>query len=132
MYQEMRIGLHEDVMAAKDKILELSKDFHNIFGRLPFGLIETYKLDDAEIVYIAMGSVFGTLRDAIDELRQEGIRAGALKICCFRPFPGEEILKIMRGILAHTPDLPPRIIVIDRSISLGSGGILANEIKAAF
>ena len=123
-YQQIREKLHWDLVNSKKIIIKEAKKFSQIFGRQQDdGLLGNYKLKDAEIVFVAMGSVAGTIEEAIDELRKEKIKAGLLKIKCFRPFPDEEIRQALSSA--------KKIIVIDKSISLSTEGILATEIKRA-
>jgi len=129
IYEALRLDLHRAISGSLGKILDAINEFVRVFGRVPFGLIEKYKTEDAEILVIAMGSIVGTLKEAVDELRQRGVRAGVLKISSFRPFPEKEILDAILKTQSYTPDLAPKIIVLDRAISLGSEGILAAEIK---
>jgi len=87
-------------------------------------MIEEYRLDDAETAIVAMGSISGTVKDAIDEMRDEGKKVGLLRIRVFRPFPVEEIQKA----LSHVK----RIAVLDKNVSLGSrGGATAIEVRDA-
>lgn len=123
-YQGIRQKLNNDLADSKKIIISEAKKFSQIFKRPQGnGLISDYKLKDAEIVFVAMGSVAGTIEEAIDELRKEKIKAGLLKIKCFRPFPDAEVVKSLSKA--------KRIIVIDKSISLSAEGILATEIKRA-
>jgi len=78
-------------------------------------------LNDAEIVFVSTGSIYGTVREAIDRIRKNGKKAGILDITLFRPFPEEEILKNLMG--------KKRIVVLNKAISLGEEGILTTEIK---
>lgn len=104
-------------------INEIGKEFGAKYGR-PYGLFEGYKLDDADIAIIAMGSTAGTSKVVIDELRAKGVKAGLLKPRVFRPFPREEIAGALKNVKA--------IAVMDRSDSMnGHEGQLCTEIKAA-
>jgi pyruvate ferredoxin oxidoreductase alpha subunit len=94
-----------------------------MFGRDYSAMVEGYRLDDADTAIVAMGSICGTTKDAIDEMRQEGKKVGLLKIRVFRPFPSEDIEKA----LAHVK----RVAVLDKNISLGAKGALALEVKDA-
>jgi pyruvate ferredoxin oxidoreductase alpha subunit len=123
-YQETRYRIQETMEDAKSLIEEVAKDFEKKFGRFTGGLIEEYKMDGAETVFVSMGSVVGTIKDAVDELRRRGERAGVLKVRVFRPFPTEAIIEALKGI--------KNVIVMEKMISLGAGGILAGEIKQAF
>ncbi len=70
-----------------------------------------------------MGSVVGTLREAVDRLRAEGVSAGVLKVRCFRPFPARQVREALGGARAAA--------VLDRSLSIGAAGVLATDVKAA-
>jgi pyruvate ferredoxin oxidoreductase alpha subunit len=108
---------------AKDKIEAVAREYESVFGHYHGGLIDAYATEDAEVIMVAMGSTVGTLREAVDVLRTEGIKIGLVKVRCFRPFPGEAL----RQALGRTG----AIAVFDRAISLGFQGVLATEVKAA-
>jgi len=113
----------EALRNSKPVILDTAKDFAEKFGR-SYGLFEKYKLDDAELAIVAMGSTAGTAKVAIDELRDKGMKVGLLKPRVFRPFPKEEIAEALKGMKA--------IAVMDRSDAMtGHEGPLCLEIKAA-
>ncbi|HYL87649.1 MAG TPA: transketolase C-terminal domain-containing protein [Burkholderiales bacterium] len=88
-----------------------------------WGLVERYRCDEAEIVLVTMGSMAGTAREAIDELRDAGIAAGLVKVRLFRPLPAEDL----RATLAGVRD----VVVLDRNYSPGCGGVLHQELRAA-
>lgn len=119
-YFEIRQELHQDIVKAKETIISEVKEFKKIFGR-DLSLIEYYGDPSAETVLVAMGSVLGTIKDAADELKASGRKIGVLKIVSFRPWPQTEILAALKNA--------KNIAVIDKSISLGTEGILASEIK---
>jgi len=121
-YMEIRQELFEDVVAAKNEIKNLSLEFKKVFGRR-MDLFEEYKTKDAQIVLVAMGSVCGTIKEVIDDLRKKGTNVGLLKITCFRPFPDEEIVKALAKA--------KYIAVLDKSISIGTEGVLAADLKRA-
>jgi pyruvate ferredoxin oxidoreductase alpha subunit len=85
--------------------------------------VEEYRLDDADVAIVAMGSICGTVKDAIDEMRDAGKRVGLLKIRCFRPFPHKEVRKALSGVRTAA--------VLDKNISLGSRGAAALEVRDA-
>ncbi|OPX61968.1 MULTISPECIES: pyruvate ferredoxin oxidoreductase [unclassified Methanoregula] len=123
-YLEFRYEMDQALKRAKGVIAKAGKEFGSLFGRDYSALIETYRLEDAETAIVAMGSVCGTVKDAIDEMRAEGMKVGLLRIRVFRPFPAEEIVK---G-LSHVK----RIAVLDKNVSLGSrGGATAIEVRDA-
>ena len=88
-----------------------------------WGLVERYRCDEADLVLVTMGSMAGTAREAIDELRDAGIAAGLVKVRLFRPLPAEEL----RATLAGVRD----VVVLDRNYSPGCGGVLHQELRSA-
>ncbi len=123
-YAETRYKLYETLEDVKSVIEKAADDFKDKFGRYYGGLIDTYRLDDAERAFVAMGSLIGTLKDVVDDLRAKGEKVGILKIRSFRPFPKEKI----REICADVKEL----IVLEKAFSYGLGGVLQEEIRAAF
>ena len=106
--------------AAKQVILDVSKDFEKWTGR-HYDLFEEYKLDDAEIAIVCMNSTAGTTKAVVDKLREQGVKAGLLKIRVYRPFPGEEVAKALSHLKA--------VAVLDKSDSLNAiGGALFEDV----
>jgi pyruvate ferredoxin oxidoreductase alpha subunit len=122
-YTEFRYQNHRALEEAKTVIAEVSREFGDVFGRDHGGLIETYRCDDAAYALMAMGSVVGTLKDTVDDLRDAGIRAGAIKLRSYRPFPVEDIRRVLADVEA--------VGVLDRNISLGFEGALSADVKSA-
>ncbi len=121
-YMEHKRGQQRATENAKNIVREVSEKFHAQFGR-KYELFESYRLDDAERVIVAINSVAGEIKETIDELREKGEKVGLLKIRLFRPFPYDEI----REALKHA-----RVVaVLDRSSSMGAYGPLFGEIRAA-
>ena len=113
----------EAMKAAKQVILDVSKEFENWAGR-SYSFFEKYKLDDAEIAIVCMNSTAGTTKSVVDELRNNGIKAGLLKIRVYRPFPSEEVAKALSNLKA--------IAVLDRSDSLNAmGGALFEDVVSS-
>jgi len=105
---------------AKHVIEEVSKEFEQITGR-KYDFFEGYQLEDAEYVIVCMNSTAGTVKDTIDKLREQGIKAGLLKIRVFRPFPGEKIAKALSNAKA--------VAVLDRvPIVSATGGPLFEDV----
>jgi pyruvate ferredoxin oxidoreductase alpha subunit len=122
-YFEHKRQQAEAMHFAKDVILDIGKKYGRLTGR-EYGFFVPYKLDDAEIVIVAAGSSCGTIRVAVDQLRKKGVKAGLLKIRCFRPFPAKEIADALSPVKA--------VAVLDRADSLGAvGGPLFPEIRSA-
>jgi pyruvate ferredoxin oxidoreductase alpha subunit len=108
---------------ALERIPQLAAEFAETFGRTTGGLVRGYKIDDAETIVVALGSVLGTLKDTVDEMRDEGIKIGVLGIHCFRPFP----LAAVREALQHAK----RVVVLEKSFSVGLGGVVSNDVRLA-
>ncbi|HPE64174.1 MAG TPA: pyruvate synthase subunit PorA [Methanothrix sp.] len=109
---------------AKKKITEVSKEFEEIFGRGYGGLIDTYATEDAEVVLVTMGSIVGTIKEAIDELRREGVKVGLVKIRSYRPFPTEDLKVALKDANV--------IAVIEKDVSMGYESALLTDLKGAF
>lgn len=122
-YLEHKRAQHEAMKNAKQVILDVGKEFGKIFGK-EYGFFEEYKTSDADYILVCLGSTAGTTKAAIEELRQEGMKVGLIKIRMFRPFPAEELATALKKAKA--------IAVLDRSESLSNqAGPVATEIKAA-
>jgi pyruvate ferredoxin oxidoreductase alpha subunit len=98
---------------AKQVILDVAKDFEKISGR-KYGLIEEYRMEDAEYAVVIIGSAAGTTKDAIDHMRENGDKVGLIKIRSFRPFPSKEIGESLKKCKA--------VAVMDRSESFSTNG----------
>ncbi len=122
-YMEAKRNQAEGMRAAKQVFLDVAKEYAEISGR-EYGLFEEYRLEDADYVVVIIGSAAGTTKDAVDALREKGIKAGLLKIRVFRPFPGEEIAAAIKNAKA--------IALMDRTDSFSNnGGPLGAEVTAA-
>ncbi len=120
-YLETRYAIQETMNnEVKRKILDVAEEFTRIFSRKSFGLFEEYKIQDAETIFVSMGSIAGPIKDVVDELREKGQKVGFLRIITYRPFPSKEVGKILSNA--------KRVIVIDKSISLGSYGPLYQDV----
>ncbi len=120
---EMRRQTVEAVESAKKVIGEINNEFAKSFGRDYGGLIDTYRMEDAEAALITIGTVTSTSREVVDELRREGKKVGLVKLRFFRPFPCEELKKVLSNVNA--------VGVVDRSISYHGGGPAFNEVCSA-
>lgn len=113
----------EAMEKAPEVVKKVGKQFGELTGRF-YGLLEDYHLRDADLVVIAAGSTAGTVKATVDELREEGVRAGLLKIRTFRPFPQKEIIQKLSKAKA--------VAVMDRSASFGAiGGPIFLEVRSA-
>lgn len=123
-YIEIRYMVQQTHQELLTIIPEVAAQFKRQFKRGEGnGLIEGYHLEDAEQVFVAMGSVCGTIRDSVDEFRSKGKKAGLLKIASYRPFPKNEIVKALSRAR--------EVAVVDKSISLGGFGPLYTDLSAA-
>lgn len=121
-YSYFRYEAHlalERVLIAYDEIAE---EFADSFGR-SYGMVFTYQMDDAEYAFVMMGSFATKAQDAVDSLRNAGLKVGLVRLRLFRPFPREKIRELLVGRRA--------VIVIDQNISMGLGGVLHSEIASA-
>lgn len=123
-YTEFRYQQFEAQERALAKIEQVAKEFGETFGRYYGGLIDTYQSEDAEVVIVTMGSVIGTIKDAIDEMRKEGIKVGLVKVRSYRPFP----VQALRSALKDAPV----IAVLEKDVSIGNEAGLLTDLKAAF
>lgn len=122
-YQEYRQTQHQALASAAEEIDSVDREFAQTFGRGYGGLLECYRLDESEVVLVVLGSVMGAVREAVDTLREQGQPVGALRLRCFRPFPSAKLVQALNGAR--------RIIVLEKALSVGAGGIVATELRAA-
>jgi len=122
-FTEVRYLAHAKQMQALDLVPEIASEFASSFGRPTGGLLRRYRTEGAETIVVALGSVLGTIEDVVDELRDQGVKIGALGITCFRPFPLDEI----REALADAD----RVIVVERAFAVGVGGIVGQNVRLA-
>lgn len=120
---------HQDMLSAVEVIVAAERRFAGLFGRAAPGLIESYRCDDAELALITLGSVAGTVRDVVDELRDEGIRAGLLRIRYLRPFPSADLRRRLFPSTGRTR--VGALGVLEKDISFGHQGGVCLEVKAA-
>jgi pyruvate ferredoxin oxidoreductase alpha subunit len=122
-FTEVRYLAHAKQMQALDLIPQIADEFKQIFGRDSGGLIKTYRLEDAETIVIALGSVLGTIKDTVDDMRKQGIKIGVLGITSYRPFP----INAIREATANAK----RIVVIEKCFAVGIGGIVSRDVRSA-
>jgi pyruvate ferredoxin oxidoreductase alpha subunit len=106
---------------ALERIPQIAAEFKQHFGRDSGGLVRGYRCEDAETVVIALGSVLGTIKDAVDAMRVAGNKIGVLGIQSFRPFP----LEAVRAALQDAK----RVVVVEKSFSVGMGGVVATDVR---
>ena len=105
-----------------DTFESVAKEFEKLSGR-KYEIVEKYKLDDAEIVMVALGSTNSTIKFIVDKLREEGYKVGALKPWFFKPFPKAQIIEALKGKKA--------VVVLDRALAFGAEAPLYSMVKSA-
>lgn len=122
-YMLFKIQQHDAMLKSIPLVKDANQQFRYFFDRsYGDGLIEEYKVEDAEFAFVCMGSMSGTVKFVVDELRSKGQKVGLIRIRCFRPFPADELVNACKNIKG--------LIVFDRNISLGNEGALCSEIRA--
>ncbi len=121
-WNESRQQMAAAMATVGDLTASAGQDWGDLTGR-SYGPLEQYRTDGADVVFVTMGSMCGTVREAVDGLRARGIAAGLLKIRLFRPLPQVELRKALADV--------PCAIVLDRNYSPGVGGVVHQELKAA-
>jgi pyruvate/2-oxoacid:ferredoxin oxidoreductase alpha subunit len=122
MFYRHRQALGEAMDRVPAAALEADREWSELTGR-GYGLIESYRCEGARTVIVAMGSMCGTARDAVDAMRDEGLMVGLLKVRLFRPLPVQALRAGLAGVLD--------VLVLDRNYSPGHGGVLHQELRAA-
>ena len=119
-FTEVRYLAHQKQKEALKLIPKINEEFKKIFGRDSGGLISTFNVEDADTVIVTLGSVIGTIQEALDEQDQN---IGAVTIRSFRPFPLEEIRTALKNV--------KRVVVFEKCFAVGIGGIVANNVRMA-
>lgn len=122
-FTEFRYQMMESMEYAKRRFVEVGEEFGQKFGRRYGGLVEFYRCDDAEVALCIAGSMVGTAKDVVDEMRERGKKVGLVKIRSYRPFPEEEIGSLIDTVSA--------VGVFDKSYTLGNGGAFFQEVRSA-
>jgi pyruvate/2-oxoacid:ferredoxin oxidoreductase alpha subunit len=122
MFYRHRQALGEAMDRVPAVTLDADREWRELTGR-GYGLVERYRCDGAKTVVVAMGSMCGTARDAVDAMRGEGMAVGLLKVRLFRPLPVQALREALAGV--------PEALVLDRNYSPGHGGVLHQELRAA-
>ena len=122
-FTEVRYLAHAKHISALSCIEKSAQLFKERFGRDSGGLLKTYRCEDAAVRILAMGSSVGTIEDAVDELRAEGLKVGVVSLRCFRPFPMQVVREALQGARVA--------IVLDRAIGAGSGGVVLLDVVNA-
>jgi pyruvate ferredoxin oxidoreductase alpha subunit len=122
-FTEVRYLAHTSQLTALERIPALAAELESATGRRCDGLVGGYHLDSAETVVVALGSVLGTIKDTVDQLRADGEALGVLGLTTFRPFPAAAVRAALAGAY--------RVVVVERAVAAGTGGIVATDIAAA-
>jgi len=122
-YTEFRYKQFEAQHKSLDVIEKVARQFEETFGRYYGGLLDRYQMDDAEVVIVTMGSVIGTIKDAIDAMRAEGKKVGLLKVRSYRPFPVQALRKALKNAAV--------IAVLEKDVAIGGEAGLVTDLKAA-
>ena len=122
-FEEVRYLAHLRHLDALERIPVISAAFEQMSGRASGGLVRGYRLDDAETVIVAMGSVLGTIKDVVDTRREAGERIGVLGVATFRPFP----VAALRSALSSANT----VVVIEKAFNAGGRGVLATDVEMA-
>ena len=122
-FTEVRYLAHQSQLDAVDVIERVSAEFASVFGRHTGGLVRGYRLEGAGTVVIALGSVLGTLKDAVDAEREQGHAVGVLGITSFRPFPYDAVRSALAGVA--------QVVMVERAFAVGVGGIVAQDVRTA-
>jgi pyruvate ferredoxin oxidoreductase alpha subunit len=123
-FMEVRYLAHAKQRQALELIPAWASEFKRVFGRESGGLTHTYRLEDAETVIVALGSVLGTIKDTVDEMREQGVKIGVLGITCFRPWPTGAVRTALAGA--------KRVVVLEKSLAVGLGGIVSSNVSASY
>jgi len=121
-YFELRYNIEQAMEEAKDVWKKEGALYGEYFGR-KYDLVDAYRCEDAEVIFVAVATVASTARVVVDEMRKEGKKVGLLRLFVFRPFPYEDV----RSALGNAK----KVVVMDRNISFGAGGIFYQEVKSA-
>ena len=122
-FMEVRYLAHAKQKMALDLIPQIAAEFEAGFGRAAGGLVRGYRIEDAETIVVALGSVVGTLEEAVDALRDAGEKIGVLSIRSFRPFPLAAVRDALKGA--------KRVVVLEKSFSVGLGGVVSTDVRLA-
>ncbi len=122
-FSEVRYLAHQKQMEALDCIPPIAAEFAEIFGRESGGLVRPYRIEDAETIVVALGSVNGTIQEVVDQEREAGAKIGSVSICAFRPFPLVALCDLLEGA--------KRVVCVEKSLAPGLGGVLASNIRMA-
>jgi pyruvate ferredoxin oxidoreductase alpha subunit len=122
-FMEVRYLAHARQLQALERMPQIAAEFAERFGRPSGALVRGYRCEDAQTIVVALGSVIGTLKDTVDELREAGLKVGVLGIQSYRPFPLVAVREALQG--AQT------VVVLEKSFSVGMGGVVSTDVRIA-
>ncbi len=122
-FTEVRYLAHAKHLRALEVIPRVADEFATTFWRSSGGLVRPYGALGAETIVVALGSVLGTIKDTVDELRAEGTSIGVLGLTTFRPFPYDAVRAALRGAR--------RVVVLERAVAAGMGGIVTADVRGS-
>jgi len=123
-FTEVRYLAYERMQQALQVIPTVADEFDAEFGRTSGGLVRPYLSEDADMVVVGLGSVLGTVKDAVDELRAAGMKIGVLGITTYRPFPAHAVRDALSPKNRH-------LVVLERALAPGTGGMVTADIRMA-
>jgi pyruvate ferredoxin oxidoreductase alpha subunit len=119
---EFKYAVQEAMVYSKERIKEIFSELSQLTGRNHGGLIEVYRTEEADFILMSMGSISGTVKEAVDRLREAGKKVGLVRIRCYRPFPNEDIWDAIQNVKV--------VGVMEADYSMGSQGAVAMDLKA--
>ena len=121
LYTSIKYKRHLDTLSVERLWDRAAAEFSGHYGR-SHASVEAYRTEDADVCLVGIGTATGAMRLAVDRLREEGLKIGSLRLALMRPFPVDGVKKAI-GNAKH-------MIVIDRDVSFGAEGVVAQEVKA--
>ena len=122
-YMELRYLLQEALENSRETIVAVDKEYEKAFGRSCGGMLWEDRTEDADVLFVAAGSLASEASVAVDALREAGIAAGVIGVRVYRPFPNEELIEATRRARL--------VLVFDKSLSYGNAGPICTDLKAA-
>ncbi len=119
---ELRYKIQQAMNEALEVARQADAEYGRMFGR-QWGLVESYRMEGAEVALVTSSTITSTAREVIDELRNRGLPIGLVKVRLFRPFPVPDIVRALEGV--------KKVAVLDRNLTFGQCGVFGEEIKAA-
>jgi pyruvate ferredoxin oxidoreductase alpha subunit len=122
-FTEVKYLMALEQLRTLDEVPLIQEAFASVVGRRSGGLVREYRMEDADIAVVAMGSVLGSIEDVVDDLRELGTRIGVVGVKCFRPWPLDEVRLALQEV--------DRVVVVNRAVAVGSGSILGQDVRLA-